>query len=205
MRRSLNLGFKEPMKTLVSGVITRRPVPLHQNLTSFGWSEQGQPGDGLFRVLDRCREQGLPVTDKPLDRGVFKEIPVISERTEKLLLPFLNRQAQVVLCRPIVHFPGRRRQSGKAQRPRRQPFRFKRDLEQRIVAETPLQVQFLEQPLEGEITLGEGVESRLPNLVHYLTEVEALSDPGSKYQHVSKRAHQRPELRPIAVGDRGTD
>ena len=80
-----------------------------------------------------------------------------------------------------------------------------RDLEDRIAAEVAFGLQVLDQPLEGQLLMREGVECDLPGAAQQFAEVRPAAAVDAQDERVDEEADERLQFRPGAIGDSRAD
>jgi hypothetical protein len=75
-------------------------------------------------------------------------------------------------------------------------------LEERIAAQIPLHVQFLDQPIEGQVLVAVGAQTYLPNPLQELPKTGIAGKVRPQDQRVDEESDQSFSLQPVAVGDR---
>src|SRR6476660_5603115 len=78
---------------------------------------------------------------------------------------------------------------------------IKENLEKRSAPQAALWLQFFEQLLKGQILVGKGVESRIPDLSEHLTESKLRGKPRAKNERVDEKADQSLCVLSIPTGD----
>ena len=105
----------------------------------------------------------------------------------------------------VANARGARVRPGSSMPPERRVLQGEEDLEERVDGELPLRPQLLDQLLEGEVLVGEGLEGGPPDAGEQLAERRVAREVAAQHQGVDEEADQRLDLRPVAAGDGRAD
>ena len=161
LRRPLRLLLEEPVHRLVPRILRLRLVPLHQNLMTLPLRQQRQLRQRPIGIFRNCSEQDLQVRNHPPHHRGVEKIRVVPERGRDLLTCVRKVGNEVKFgCRHVY----RQRTHGDTREPRpgvSGVLQHHHDLKERRMTQGPLRVQLLDQPLEGKILMGIGLDRNL--------------------------------------------
>ena len=205
VRRSLHLRLKELMNTQIPLTIRLGTVPLHQQLLPLGFGQERQVRKALLGIRDDGFQQGLKIRQHPGNRARLKQINVVHECGRQLLLGVHNLQGQIKVSRLAVPLDRAQGQARQLQRSQRSILQCEHDLKERIAAQVPLQVQFLDEPIKGQILMAIRTQTHLPHPPQELPKTGIAGKVRPQNQCVDEESDQPFGLHPVTVGDRRTD
>ena len=181
-----------------------RTVPLHQQLPPLGFGQQRQVREALLGVSDDGLQQGLKIPQHPGNRGRLEQIGVVHECGRQPLVGVRDLQGQIKMSRLAVPFDRAQGQARQLDRPQRSILQHEHHLKERIAAQIPLHLQFLDQPVEGQVLMAIRPQTDFPHPPQELPKTGIAGKVRPQDQCVDEESDQPFGLQPVTVGDRRT-
>ena len=202
VRRSLHLRLKELMNTHIPRTIGLGTIPLHQQLLPLGFGQEWQVREALLGICNHAPQQDLEIPQHPSNRTRLKQIGVVHERGRQPLLGVHDLQGQIKVSRLAVPLDRAQGQARQLDRSQRSIVHHEHHLKERIAAQLPLHVQFLDQPIKGQVLMAIRPQTYLPHAPQELPKTGIAGNVRPQDQCVDEESDQPFGLQPVAVGDR---
>ncbi len=171
-------------------------------VAALGGGEQRQLVEAALRILRGGGEQSVEVTGEALDRrAVEQRAGVLGHPAQPLSLQ-APRQRQVEGGAGPGQREGRGLQAGQVEGPFRALLEDQHRLEQRRGPGVAARIDLVDEQLERQVLVGEGIEGGVAHPAQELTEARGARQVGAQRQGVDEQADQALDLRAPAVGHR---
>ena len=202
VRRSLDLRLEELINADIPRRLDRGAVPLHELPPPLGFAQQGQVRNALLGIGDDGVQQGAKMPRHPGDGVGLEQIGVVDEGSAQPLIGVGDLERQIEVSRLAVALDRAQGHARQRDRLERRVVQHEHNLEERVAAQVPLHVQFLDQPIEGQVLMGIGPQADLPDAPQQLAKTRVARKVRAQDQRVDEESDQPFGLEPIAVGDR---
>ena len=142
------------------------------------------------------------MASQALDGGALEEVGIVFQAAGEAPARVVHRQHQLEHRRPLLAADRQQSHARQLEAPGRQVLHLEHDLKQGVDGQVPLRLQLLDQPLEGEVLVGVGIEGHGAHSRQQREEIGISRQVRTQHQRVGEETDQPLELDPLAVGDR---